>query len=92
MYTSKHLSVIPAATDGDASRASSGLPLDIALTGIVVAIFLTGVGAGSAFAPETGAPVAELQASAPQRSQEFVYFPSQYENQATEISEPIPTF
>jgi hypothetical protein len=92
MNTSKHLSVIPAITDGDASRAPSGLPLDIALGAIVVAILLTGVAAGGAFAPDWGAPVAEPQASAAQPSQEFVYFPSQYVNQGTEIPEPTPTF
>lgn len=90
MNTSKHLSVIRAATDADTSCPPSGLPRDIALAVIVVAILLTGVGAG-AFAPESGAPVAEPQASASQ-PQEFVYFPSEYVNQATEISEPAPTF
>ncbi len=92
MNTSKHLSVIPAATDGDAPRAPSGLPLDIALGAIVVAILLTVVAAGGAFAPDWGAPVAEPQASAAQPSQEFVYFPSQYVNQGTEIAESTATF
>jgi hypothetical protein len=92
MNMSKHLSVIPAGTDGDASRASSGLPLDIALAAIFVAILLMGVAAGGAFAPEWGAPVAEPQASAAQPSQEFVYFPSQYVNQGTEIPGPSATF
>ena len=92
MNTSNHLSVIPAATDGDASRAPSGLPLDIAFGAIVVAILLTVVAAGGAFAPEWGAPVAEQQASAAQPSQEFVYFPSQYVNQGTEIPDASSTF
>jgi hypothetical protein len=92
MNTSKHLSVIPAATDGDASRAPSALPRDIALAAIFVAILLMGVAAGGAFAPEWGAPVAEPQASAAQPSQKFVYFPSQYANQGTEIAEPASTF
>ena len=91
MNTSKHLTMIPAASDSETPRASSGLGREIGVTAAVVAILLAGA-LGGMFAPQSGTPVAEAQASAPQPSQEFVYFPSQFVNQGTEMPETAPTF
>ena len=91
MNTSQHPSVVPPATDSDAPRARSGFPRDLLLTVVIVALLLA-VALGGSVAPHPGAPVAEAQASAPQPTQEFVYFPSQYVNQGTEMPEPTSAF
>lgn len=90
MTTSKRLTVIPGA--GANGKAGPSLSRDVVLGIIVVGILLMGIGAGAAFQPQPHTPAAEPQTVPSQPSAEFVYFPSQYVNQGTEIPEPIPTF
>jgi hypothetical protein len=90
MNTSKHLTVIPGASEN--RKAGPSLSRDAVVAMIVVTALLMGIGAGAAFQPQPGTPAAEPQSVASQPSGEFVYFPSQYVNQGTEIPEPVPTF
>jgi hypothetical protein len=92
MNTSKHLSVIAGANHGNESQSTPRLPRDVVMAVIVSAVLLAGIGAGAAFSPDSGTHAVATQAVASQPSQEFVYFPSQYVNQGTEIPEPTPTF
>ena len=92
MNTSKHLSVIAGVNHGTASQSPPRLPRDVGMARIFVVILVAGIGAGAAFSPDSGTPAAGAQPVASQPSQEFVYFPSQYFNQGTEIPEPTPTF
>jgi hypothetical protein len=62
------------------------------LAGTVLAVFVLVVAAGRSFVPESGVPVTGPQVSAPQPSEEFVYFPSQYVNEATKTPEDTSTF
>ena len=86
------LSVIPAADHDHTTHAPFGRSREIVIAAILVATFLTGVAAGRSLGPESGVPMTESQVSVPQPSQEFVYFPSQYGNQATATSEDTSTF
>jgi hypothetical protein len=60
------------------------------LAGTVLAVFVLVVAAGRSFGPESGVRVTGV--SAPQPSQEFVYFPSQYVHEATKTPEDTSTF
>ena len=78
--------------EGNASESSSTLRRDVALALVVAAIVLWGTAAGT-FSPQP-APEMTLRTedSAAQLAHEFVYFPSQYVNQGTEVPEPVATF
>jgi hypothetical protein len=62
------------------------------VAGTFLALFVLVVVAGRSFGPESGIPVTGPEVSAPQPSQEFVYFPSQYVNQAMKPPEDTSTF
>lgn len=63
----------------------------LTMTAVIVAAVLLGAAVGRALPtkPETGA-AAQSAAPASEPTEPFVYFPSQYVNQGTEIGEHIP--
>ena len=93
MHISKqHLSVISGAADDGISNTPFVLRRDVALALIVVAILLLGAAVGT-FSPQTGVvPAGQVETASPQPSNDFVYFPSQFVNQGTEMPDPIAQF
>jgi hypothetical protein len=98
MITSRqHLNIVPGTTEQSAifqpqvGRGDITMAV-IAMALIAVAILLLGAAAGGMVSDTPGMETAQRAAPAPQSSGDFVYFPSQYVNQATEIEEHIQAF
>jgi len=74
----------------DSARARSTLRRDLAVALVVVAVLVVGALGGGLFRETPTAVAAAPAAATP--AQETIYFPSQYVNQGTEISETPATF
>ena len=89
----QHLSIIPSAVDGNVPFQSPARGRGIGVAAVAVVIVLLGAAVGGSLSPKSGTDApAQHVALAPEPTQEFVYFPAQYVNQATEVEEHIQAF
>ncbi len=89
----QHLSVIAGAPGGESSQQAHAPRRDVAIAVIVAAVLLLGAAIGGAFSTRSEVDAAAHSVSpAPEPTEGFVYFPSQYVNQATEVEEHIQAF
>ena len=85
----QHLSVIAGAPGGESSQQAHAPRRDVAIAVIVAAVLLL----GGAFSTRSEVDAAAHSVSpAPEPTEGFVYFPSQYVNQATEVEEHVQAF
>jgi len=59
---------------------------------LVIVIAVLSLAAASGTRPDAGSSQNSTAPENPNASTEFVYFPGQYVNQGTELSEPVATF
>ena len=88
----QRLSVISDAADGAHSVPPSGMRRDVALAVIFIAILLLGMVVGSVSTQPGAAAAGHVEIVSPQPSNDFVYFPSQFVNQGTEMPETPAQF
>ena len=84
------------AVPGPGAQSSAPEPVvsrrDVSVAVIVVAVLLGDAALGGLVSSRSGSDVTQKTATAPEPPVEFVYFPSQYVNQATEPEEHIQAF
>jgi hypothetical protein len=86
----EHLHLI---SQEDQHSVQADVPRRVAVLALIIAaVVLLGAAAGGMFPSRAGGEASSGETAMAEPAHEFVYFPSQYVNQATEIEEHIEAF